>query len=268
MPWGPRPYRNWSMGCVDEISSGKLVEASTLADLAERIGVEADVLERSVQMFNAAAESGEDAYGREAATMTAFGEGPYYAFEVFPSILNTQGGAERTAQGEIVGMDGKPIPHLYSAGEFGGVNSNKYQGGSNIAECIVFGKISGEHAAAAKDDVQLDIDEQSVEYKIGSGDVSAYQQTPDESALSTGEVYGIGEGLGGPIWVKAAGSDGAITALEIVRATETEGVGTAAYEPVVAAIVESGGVDVDTVSGATMTSKGIIEAAGDALSKL
>ena len=44
--------------------------------------------------------------------------------------------------------DGKPIPNLYSAGEFGSVWSGVYQGGGNIAECLIFGRISARSALA------------------------------------------------------------------------------------------------------------------------
>jgi succinate dehydrogenase/fumarate reductase flavoprotein subunit len=45
-------------------------------------------------------------------------------------------------------VDGDPIARLYAAGEFGSVYGMLYpSGGGNIAECIAFGRIAGEHAA-------------------------------------------------------------------------------------------------------------------------
>ena len=71
--------------------------------------------------FNKMANDGYDpAFFRAAETMRAFGEGPFYAIEMIQAFLNTQGGARRNARAEVVGTDGEPIPHLYSAGEFGG----------------------------------------------------------------------------------------------------------------------------------------------------
>ena len=73
---------------------------------------------------------------------------PFYAQLCCPSFLNTDGGPVRSAQGEILDPDGKPIPGLYSAGEFGSVWSGVYQGGGNIAECLIFGRISARSAIA------------------------------------------------------------------------------------------------------------------------
>ena len=40
------------------------------------------------------------------------------------------------------------IPRLYSAGEMSSALKFVYQGGGNITECIVCGRIAGENAAA------------------------------------------------------------------------------------------------------------------------
>lgn len=83
--------------------------------------------------------------------MRAFGEGPYYALELTPNILNTQGGPRRGAGAEVIGVSGEPVPHLYAAGECGGLTSNMYQGGGNMADNIIFGRIAGKNAAAVKE---------------------------------------------------------------------------------------------------------------------
>ena len=102
--------------------------------------------------FNKMANDGYDpAFFRAAETMRAFGEGPFYAIEMIQAFLNTQGGARRNARAEVVGTDGEPIPHLYSAGEFGGMTPYQYNGGGNMAECLIFGQLAGVGAAAEKD---------------------------------------------------------------------------------------------------------------------
>ena len=54
----------------------------------------------------------------------------------------------RSAKGEILDYDGNPIPGLYSAGEFGSIWGHYYEGGGNVAECLVFGRISAQNALA------------------------------------------------------------------------------------------------------------------------
>ena len=80
----------------------------------------------------------------------AFGAGPYYAVELSPSMLNTQGGPRRNARAQIVRPDGTPIPRLYSAGELGSIFSYLYQGTGNIGECFAFGRIAARNAVADK----------------------------------------------------------------------------------------------------------------------
>ncbi|MFR4804716.1 MAG: FMN-binding protein [Eggerthellaceae bacterium] len=131
----------------------------------------------------------------------------------------------------------------------------------NIAECIVFGKISGENAAAAKDDA-LD---RCFETRIRPhGTQSVYDQTPDVESRSKRKGR-YREGLGGPIWVKVSLDGSSIANVEIIRATETEGVGDPALDSLPACIVEAGGTDVDAIAGATVTSAGIIQAVENAL---
>lgn len=100
----------------------QVVSAATIAELEAALGIPAGKLEQTVTDFNKMANDGYDpAFFRAAETMRAFGEGPFYAIEMIQAFLNTQGGARRNARAEVVGTDGEPIPHLYSAGEFGGM---------------------------------------------------------------------------------------------------------------------------------------------------
>lgn len=258
-------YATYEFTDIDSrVESGLIFKADTLEEIATHFDMDPETLRHTIDLFNQGAETGTDAFGRAAEAMRAFGEGPYYALEAWPSVLNTQGGPERTARGEVLGANGSPIPHLYSAGECGGITANDYQGGGNIAECIVFGKISGENAAAAKDDA-LDIDASKLEFVPGCGTQSVYDQTLDTSNLAANEKVGIGEGLGGPIWAKVSLDGSSIANVEIIRATETEGVGDPALDSLPACIVEAGGTDVDAIAGATVTSAGIIQAVENAL---
>ena len=96
-----------------------------------------------------------------------------------------------------------------------------------------------------------------------------YDQTPDASGLSDGQALGVGEGLGGPIWVKVSSDNGKITQVEIMHSMETEGVGTVAISDMPAQIMAAGSSEgVHTISGATFTSAAILAAVADAQAKL
>jgi succinate dehydrogenase/fumarate reductase flavoprotein subunit len=80
--------------------------------------------------------------------MAVISKPPFYAVEVWPSLLNTQGGPRRNEKAQIVDTDNKPIKRLYSAGELGSIFNMLYPGAGNVSECLSFGRISGRNAAA------------------------------------------------------------------------------------------------------------------------
>lgn len=141
------PYE-WSADNSAEIAKGWVIEGETVEDLAQKIGADPANLRETIEAFNGYAESGVDEeFGRPAETMRAF-EGPFYAVECLLSVINTMGGAKRTAHSEVVGLDGSPIPRLYSAGEFGSFNGGVLYILGNIAEAITSGRVAGAQVTA------------------------------------------------------------------------------------------------------------------------
>lgn len=248
----------------------KVVSADTITALAEKLGM--SKLEQTIQNFNSFAASGNDPqFERAAASMTAFSSsGPYYAFEFLPSILNTQGGPRRNEQAQILDISGNPIPHLYSAGELGGVIAYQYNGGGNLAECLTFGKIAGINAAAEKAALPPLPGKatSNLVYTIDSN----YERNPgsnNEISLGENQYLGIGSGgMGGNVKVIVTMDGSKISKVEVVEHKETEGIGTKAIDTLPTSIVSAQSVDVDNVSGATLTSKAIKEAVADALSQV
>ncbi|HEY1798672.1 MAG TPA: FAD-dependent oxidoreductase [Stellaceae bacterium] len=138
----------WSADNGAEIAKGWIKRADGVSGLAGEIGLDPAALEESIARWNRQCEAGTDAdFGRKL-MLSPIAEGPFYAVELSPSMLNTQGGPRRNGKGQIVRPDGSPIPRLYSAGELGSIYSYLYQGTGNIGECLAFGRISGRNAAA------------------------------------------------------------------------------------------------------------------------
>lgn len=79
------------------------------------------------------------------------------AIKMSNDVLNTQGGPERDQYARVLNSNGEPIPHLYSAGELGGICANQYQGGNNLAECLIWGKIAGDRVSLNHDDIAEDV---------------------------------------------------------------------------------------------------------------
>ena len=85
--------------------------------------------------------------------------------------------------------------------------------------------------------------------------------------MTAGTYTGEGQGIGGAVKVAVTVEGGAITAVEVVEHAETAGICDPAIEKIPAAIVAAQSLAVDTVTGATVTSKAILAAAEQALTE-
>ena len=85
--------------------------------------------------------------------------------------------------------------------------------------------------------------------------------------MTAGTYTGEGQGIGGAVKVTVTVEGGAITAVEVVEHAETAGICDPAIEKIPAAIVAAQSLAVDTVTGATVTSKAILAAAEQALTE-
>ncbi|MGE3541327.1 MAG: FAD-dependent oxidoreductase [Candidatus Tectimicrobiota bacterium] len=147
----------WDQGNQNALRNGWILQGATLADLAEQIRAHPDnralmdsaTLMQQVETWNRYCAAGHDAdFQAEPATMGALHAPPYFAIPLYPGGPNTKGGLRANARREVLDWDDKPIPRLYAAGEICSVFQFVYQGGGNLAECIVFGRIAGMNAAA------------------------------------------------------------------------------------------------------------------------
>jgi succinate dehydrogenase/fumarate reductase flavoprotein subunit len=138
----------WSRDNSTELAKGWIKRADSVAELAATVGLNPAALESTVRRWNGFCAAGKDAdFGRKLMLAPIVG-GPFYALELSPSMINTQGGPRRNERAQIVRPDGSPIPRLYSAGELGSIYSYLYQGTGNIGECLAFGRIAGRNVAA------------------------------------------------------------------------------------------------------------------------
>ena len=99
-------------------------------------------------------------------------------------------------------------------------------------------------------------------FGYGCGAKSA--STSSDAGVS-GDFTGTAKGFGGDVSVTLTLTDGAITGCTAEGKEETQGVGSEAIAKMPGAIAESGSIAVDGVSGATITSTAIKEAAAAAL---
>lgn len=129
------------------VSTGDAFVADTLDELAKMIDMPAGTLQKTVDAYNAAVESGEDEFGRKLLS-TKLEKGPWYALNRAPSAHHTMGGIQIDTECHVIDSKGNPIEGLYGAGEVtGGIHGGNRLGGNAVADTVVFGRIAGYNAA-------------------------------------------------------------------------------------------------------------------------
>ena len=147
----------WTADNLDAINRGWIFKGDTIAEVAAKIEADPDnrhkmdaaTLAETVEGFNSYCAAGEDAeFGREPESMGPIETPPFYALRLYPGGPNTKGGIDADGQRRVLNWEGKPMPRLYTAGEISSAFKHTYQGGGNVTECIVCGRIAGKNAAA------------------------------------------------------------------------------------------------------------------------
>jgi succinate dehydrogenase/fumarate reductase flavoprotein subunit len=141
----------WSADNSAEIRKGWIKAADDISALASQINLAPNFLQSTIVQYNSYCKEGHDPeFGRSANTLIAIAKSPFYAIDLWPAIINTQGGPKRNARAQVLNVWGSPIKRLYSAGELGSLWHRNYPGGGNVSEALAFGRIAGRNAAAEK----------------------------------------------------------------------------------------------------------------------
>ena len=135
------------------IEIGSIFKANTFADLATQTGMDPETLQATVDRYNALAEAGDDAdYGKDPASLRAFGNGPYYAVKMINEVLCIVASVETDRNFNVVSTEGEPIPGLYAIGVEGAMLwANVYTiniSGACNANSVNSGRTAVRHAVA------------------------------------------------------------------------------------------------------------------------
>jgi fumarate reductase flavoprotein subunit len=139
----------WTQKSVREaFNSGQSMfyKADTLAELAEKTGINGPNLEQTVATYNTGQASGEDALGREHLPLP-IEEAPYYALRTQSWCLTTFAGIAVDDQLRVIREDNSPIANLYAAGELlgsGQFMGSSYCGGMLVTPALTFGRLLGQ----------------------------------------------------------------------------------------------------------------------------
>ncbi|TPQ35474.1 succinate dehydrogenase [Bradyrhizobium guangdongense] len=147
------------------VSSGELIEAPGIAELAAKIGVAPSSLAATVADYNANAKEGRDPeFGRGSTIyqrhlgdaahkpnpcVAPILRAPFFALRIYPADLGTAIGVKVDAQARVLRDDGTPISGLYACGNDMGsiMNGNCPAPGIALGPALTFGYIAGRHLA-------------------------------------------------------------------------------------------------------------------------
>jgi tricarballylate dehydrogenase len=135
------------------------IEAASLAEMAQKLGIPAAALEETVRAFNAACRPGRFIETRADGLATVGIEpkksnwarpierAPFLCYPLIPAGIITLGGIKTNADAQVLNAEGDCIPGLYAAGALVGMFYRHYPAATSVLRGAVFGRIAGAHAA-------------------------------------------------------------------------------------------------------------------------
>lgn len=113
-----------SLYAMDKIeATGLLLKADTLEELASLMGIPADALVATMEKYNndVSTNGADSEFGREhiistSGTPFALDTAPFYGFKTGNVIYGTTGALAQNTDGQVMHIDGNPIPGLWAAG--------------------------------------------------------------------------------------------------------------------------------------------------------
>ena len=140
-----------SVTVQEYLKGGYLVKADTVEGLAEQMGVDAAVLQATIDQYNNAVATGKDELTGRTLLVATIDEGPYFAAKRVPSAHHTMGGVEIDVNTHVLDTEGNWIEGLYAAGEVcGDIHGGNRVGGNAVDDTVVFGRIAGANAATGE----------------------------------------------------------------------------------------------------------------------
>ena len=98
------------------LSTGDVLKGVSIEELADAAG--APQLAATFEAYQQAAAAGADeAFGKKADMLAAYGDGPFYLVKFVPSYVATMGGVKTDASCQALGENGSVIPGLFAVGE-------------------------------------------------------------------------------------------------------------------------------------------------------
>lgn len=271
----------------------------------EDIKMDPQVLVDTIERYNSFVKSGKDEdWNRETTLVNTIEEGPFYALWATPSMHDTLAGLRVDKNMQVIDIYGQTIPNLFAAGEvtggmrvhgLGRVLTSGYIAGraANSVDDKGFAtadtSLNPEYAGSDTSDLtetnkaeyfsQRGLSQDTMPHSekmaevdkwLKSGSAEETTDTKESTEEKTADNVFTGQsndGFGGRIILEITVVDGKMTDIEVTKNSETAGIGAEAIKDLTTQALEQQNAELDIVSGASVSSKGFMEALKQAMDK-
>jgi fumarate reductase flavoprotein subunit len=132
------------------LQKGDVHKADTIAELAQKVGINREALVATILEYNADVAKGYDSHFlKDPSTMVPIDRPPFYAAPRRASQISVSAvGLHINADAKVYSTAGSYVAGLYAAGEASaGVWTHYVGSGTSIGSCMIFGRIAGRGAA-------------------------------------------------------------------------------------------------------------------------
>ena len=134
------------------VKKGIAFKGDTIEELAGSMGIPAENLRDTVDLYNTYADRKHDGqFAKDAKYLQPVKKGPFYAVKAYPTSLGTLGGVSVTKDMRVLDKADDVIPGLYAVGNIAaGMYGDSYDllmAGSTMGYAVNTGRIAAEDAA-------------------------------------------------------------------------------------------------------------------------
>ena len=137
-----------------ELKAGRLIQAPSIPELAERLGIDGAGLARTLERYNADTHTERDTVFGRTSLSSGWGKPvpvetpPFYGYPSRSAVVGTYCGLAVDADLRVIDVFGEPIPGVFAAGHVtGGFHGAGYMTGTALSKAAVFGRLAGRSGA-------------------------------------------------------------------------------------------------------------------------
>ncbi|MCR5526028.1 MAG: FAD-dependent oxidoreductase [Lachnospiraceae bacterium] len=128
-----------------------VVKADTIEELAEKLGVDAEALQDTIDEYNDMCETGDNLFYKPSKYMRPIEKAPFYAAKFRPGAYGTLGGIKINEDAQVLTQEWEKVPGLFAAGtDTCTIYGDSYMflmPGNTMGYCINTGRFAGSSAA-------------------------------------------------------------------------------------------------------------------------